>query len=223
MELFQKNSSSHVAADRHAELILVWLGWADKDYVAARRLLLNAYLPQGAALANTALEKYLKTLLLLVGHKIPRSHDIVSLCEFLASPLPSLNTVDGNFLKLLSKAYRLRYPDNLEIGFSISLAQPKLLVELDKTVHHIRKGFKFERSSGRPIQTWIDRLIETSDLDLLDKNCYFSNAQRAAVFNQLPNFYEMRVVAEENILEAYYQANIPDDEDFPLDGLRPQN
>ena len=114
MCLKQQNKESRcVAAARPAELILLWLGWADKDYVAARRLLLNAYLPQGAAMANTALEKYFKTLLMFVGKEIPRSHDIVFLRESILASFPNLKDVDGNFLKVLGKAYRLRYPDNL--------------------------------------------------------------------------------------------------------------
>jgi HEPN domain-containing protein len=80
MSIIQQNTGSErVASATPAERILLWLGWADKDYVAARRLLLNAYLPQGAALGNTALEKYLKTLLMILGKKVPRSHDVVAL------------------------------------------------------------------------------------------------------------------------------------------------
>jgi hypothetical protein len=64
-------------------------------------------------------------------------------------------------------------------------------------------------------------MIERNDPDLVDGNCYFSGAQRSDVFNKLTNCYEMRVVALDRILEAYYQASIPDDGDFPLEGLRP--
>lgn len=35
-----------------------WLRWADNDYIAARQLLLDNLLVQGAALADTAIEKY---------------------------------------------------------------------------------------------------------------------------------------------------------------------
>jgi hypothetical protein len=41
-----------------------WLRWADDDHIAARQLLLDYLLVQGAALANTAIEKYFKTIFL---------------------------------------------------------------------------------------------------------------------------------------------------------------
>ncbi|HUX65780.1 MAG TPA: hypothetical protein VMV42_01405 [archaeon] len=51
----------HTEGDR-ARLVLEWLSWADNDYIAARLLLRRRLLSQGAALANTALEKYFKAL-----------------------------------------------------------------------------------------------------------------------------------------------------------------
>ncbi|MFL6351792.1 MAG: HEPN domain-containing protein [Bryobacteraceae bacterium] len=127
----QKTGSESVTSAAPAERILLWLGWADKDYAAARRLLLNAYLVQGAVLGNTALEKYLKTLFIMLGKKVPRSHDVVALHESLLKHLPNLEEISVNFLKVLCKAYRLRYPDDLQIEFSLSLEQPKILTELD--------------------------------------------------------------------------------------------
>lgn len=222
MSIIQQNTGAErVVSAAPAERILLWLGWADKDYVAARRLLLNAYLPQGAALGNTALEKYFKTLMMFAGKQTSRSHNIVALHESILAYFPNLREVDINFLKVLCKAYRLRYPDNLEVEFSISLAQPQVLTELDRTVHRIRRGFRFSRLSGRAIETLIDVMIEKNDTDLVEANCYFSTAERSDVFGKLTNCYEMRVVALDNILEAYYQGKIPDDGDFPLEGLRP--
>jgi HEPN domain-containing protein len=221
MSIIHQNPGSEWGASAApAERILLWLRWADKDYVAARRLLLNAYLPQGAALGNTALEKYFKTLFMILGKKVPRSHNVVALHEGLLKHFPNLEEVTVNFLKVLCKAYRLRYPDNLEVEFSVSLGQPKILTELDRTVHHIRRGFSFSKLSGKPITTLIDPMIKRNDPDLVDANCYFSSAQRSDVFHKLTNCYEMRVVALDRILEAYYEASIPDDGDFPLEGLR---
>lgn len=218
----QNSERISAASAAPAERILLWVGWADKDYIAARRLLLKAYLSQGVALANTALEKYLKTLFMIVGRKVPRSHDVVGLQKPLLKDFPNLEGVNVNFLKVLCKGYRLRYPDDLDVGFSVTLAQPKILTELDRTVHHIRRGFSFKKASGEPVETLIDLMIKASDPDLLDANCYLGSAQRTEVFNNLPNCFEMRVVALDNILEVYYQAHVPDDGDFPLEGVREQ-
>jgi HEPN domain-containing protein len=210
------------AAGIPAEKVLMWLSWADKDYVASRRLLLKAYLPQGAALANTALEKYFKSMLLLAGEEVPRSHDVSALHGRLVTNFPGLQEVNRTYLELLGKAYRLRYPDALEPGFSVSLSQAKTLTELDRTVHRIRQGFKFKHSAGRPVQTALDDLLVRADPDLIEGNCYFGNTDRRKVFGQYPNGYEMRVLSADSILEAYYEAvAVPDDGLFRLEGLIP--
>jgi HEPN domain-containing protein len=218
-------STSSVACaeiGKPAEKILLWLGWADKDYIASRRLLLKAYLPQGAALANTAIEKYFKALLLLAGRKVSRSHDISALHGYLLPLFPNLQEVNRTYLSVLGKAYQLRYFDTLKPGFSVSLAQAKLLVELDRTVHRIRQGFRFKHSSGKPVRVGIDLLAKTGEPDLVEGNCYFGNVDRQKVFEQFPHCYEMRVQPGESVLEIYYQATaVPDDGNFPLEGLIP--
>ena len=47
---------------KDAEKTLMWLRWADTDYLAARLTLPAGLLVQGAALSDTAIEKYLKSL-----------------------------------------------------------------------------------------------------------------------------------------------------------------
>ena len=49
--------------------------------------------------------------------------------------------INKEYLNLLFKAYHLRYPDDLKMGYNIALNKTKLLVELDYTVSAIRKGF----------------------------------------------------------------------------------
>jgi HEPN domain-containing protein len=108
-------------ARQHAEASINWLSWADKDYVAARRLLLDGLLVQGACLANTAIEKYLKATLNAHGKRIPHTHDPSRLYQE-AKSFSTLK-LDEAFLMLLVNAYRLRYPDDLKGGFNISLSQ----------------------------------------------------------------------------------------------------
>ena len=68
-----------------------------------------------------------KILFMILGKKVPRSHNVVALQESLLKDFPNLEEVAVNFLKVLCKAYRLRYPDDLEVEFSLSLEQPKIL------------------------------------------------------------------------------------------------
>jgi hypothetical protein len=174
-------------------------------------------------MANMAVEKYLKTLLALLGRRNRRTHDVVSLFNLLKESFPNLNQIAVNFLHVLHKAYRLRFPDKLEIGFNLNLQQAKVLMELDRTVHEIRRGFRIERGSGRPVRSMFTELMEGNHLDLTDCNCYFGSAQRSSVLRQLNHCYEMRVVRRDQILEANYQAIVTNDGDFSSEGLRPQN
>ena len=139
-----------------------WLRWADQDYVAARTLLLKGLLVQGCGLANTAVEKYFKAVLVLNGSSSPkgvRGHDVVHLYE----KLPSAGIDRGlniDFLRVLLKAYRMRYPDDLEVGFNIALEQVKVLAEIDTAVHAIRKGFQFHQQKTEG-PTSLEALIES--------------------------------------------------------------
>jgi len=137
-----------------------WLRWADQDYLAARTLLLKGLIVQGCGLSNTAIEKYLKTLFVLKGLRVPKGrdgHDVPVLNEGLIGAGVDL-ALNKEFLKILAKSYRLRYPDDLEVGFNIVLEQTKIIAELDKTVHEIRKGFQFrEKSRNRDMTRGVKR------------------------------------------------------------------
>jgi hypothetical protein len=174
-------------------------------------------------MANTALEKYFKAVLLILGKEIPRSHKVTSLRASLVASSPGLKEINENFLTVLLNAYSLRYPDDLDVGFSICLLQPTILVELDRTVHRIRQRFSFTKKSGDRVETEVERRIEELDPDLVDSNCYFGSAQRPEVFVRLSSCYEMRVLSRNSIYEVYYLASIADDGDFPLEGLRSQS
>jgi HEPN domain-containing protein len=209
---------------KNASLALTWLGWADNDYVAARSLLLRNLLTQGAALSNTAVEKYLKSLRALQSLPTTRSHNVSSLYENLKKAGMDLG-LNAQYLALLVKAYRLRYPDDLEVGFNIVLAQTKMLVELDATVHRIRKGFVLQKA-GKRIVTRLDSFRQANDPRLTDRNCYFGHqlTDRAQVFQGDCGCHEIRIIADHLILEATYLTNgIADDGVFDREGLKPGN
>jgi len=208
---------------KDARLALTWLLWADNDYIAARSLLLENLLIQGAALSNTAVEKYLKTLHALQSLPTPRSHDVSSLYENLKHAGMNLG-LNAQYLAILVKAYRLRYPDDLEVGFNIVLAQTKMLVELDATVHRIRKGFALEKG-GKLVVRRLDSSLETKDQKLTDRNCYFGHPRndRARIFQEDCGCHEIRVIDDYVVLEATYSTNgIPDDGVFDREGLTPK-
>lgn len=153
-----------------------WLSWADEDYLAARGLLLRDFVLQGTILANTAIEKYLKAALVARKVKFGNTHDVVGLYEALRSS-GSVAPPNQTFLKTLCKAYKLRYSDRLPAGFNISLAQAKVLAEIDSTAHVLRKGFVFVRTDGREFKTKLDIQLEQGQAALLDRNAAFRSSQ----------------------------------------------
>jgi hypothetical protein len=201
--------------------IVRWLSWADKDYLSARPLLLASLLVQGAVLSNTAIEKYLKTICLMASATFPRAcHDVPVLNGILISKGIDLG-LNQQYLELLRKAYEVRYPDNLESGYSICLSQAKLVTELDSTVFKIRKGFEFRHSNGKRLTTYLDHLLESQNKLLLDFNSSFGVAARNDTFTEKNSCYELTVLENGAIIEAEYRTTgVKDDGAFDLVALR---
>jgi HEPN domain-containing protein len=204
-----------------AELVLKWIGWADNDYVAARLLLRQGLLTQGAILANTALEKYMKSISIALNINIPRScHDITKLYSPIIEEIPRLKTLNEEFLGLLFKTYQLRYPDGLKAGFNIVLNNVSLLAELDKSVFEIKKGLRVERASKKIVTTIFDMWKEAAWDGLVGDNCYFGTTNRAELFNRTSTYYEFRFFSSGNIMEITYRSKIQDDGKFMHEGIR---
>jgi hypothetical protein len=198
-----------------------WVGWADQDYLAARSLLLNGMVVQGAALANTAIEKYLKGVCALSG--IPFrgvGHDVSRLNGLLHHRSITLG-LNAEFLRYLNKAYKLRYPDELAPGFNIAMNSIATLVETDITVHRVRSGFKFQQN-GSPVNSKLEEMLKSRSAELLTKNCAIGIADRTQLFAEPSWSYELRVLDSGVVMEASYVVHrLPDDSNFQLQGLSP--
>ena len=201
---------------KSAEKIVDWLRWADDDYIAGRQLLLGDLLVQGAGLSNTAIEKYLKTIFLIRRLPLPKVHDIPALVQRLKKAGIALN-LNQNFLALLFKLYKLRYPDELKAGFRVAMDRTRLLTELDYSVFEIRKAFKIIGPFG-PIGATIEELLARGDRRLLEKNCYFGSEDRTKLFTENSFRYAMRVLAPRNLVWATYETfGVPDNRNFNVD------
>ncbi len=186
----------------HAQKSLDWLFWADRDYLAARRLLLDNLIVQGASFANTALEKYLKAILAVEGKSVPRVHDPLSLYRK-TKPGGTLQ-LDEKFLTLLAKAYELRYPDDLEAGYNIVLSQALILIALDEAIFEITKRFEFGRTDGRPVQRLLDFLVESRDPRIIHMNVALNVVKKDVALNTQSRVYEMRVLPNGTRMEIEY-------------------
>jgi HEPN domain-containing protein len=208
-------------SEAKAKQILQWVDWADKDYISARMLLVEGLLVQGAVFSNTAIEKYLKAICLAAALPFPKTHQVPDLDGLIRSRGINLK-LNADYLRIMSKAYELRYPDSLPVGYNICLSQAKLLTELDCSVFEIRKGFGFRVGSGKGVRTRFDILLEAKDKTLTDSNCAFGSAKREEVFGEKNRHYELRVLQDGNIIEAEYGTEgTKDDGIFDVVALKP--
>jgi len=204
---------------KHNSDTINWLTLADKDYCAARCLFLNNFIVQGVILSSTAIEKYLKTILSIQGcspKKIKSFKHNPSLLFQEVVKTNELLSINQGYLNLLSECYKMRYPDDLPVGFKVGFSTIKMLTELDHTVYKLRSGFSFKPITGKKITTWFDSLIESNDDNLLHSNCYYGSSDREKLFKPNSYCYDMQVSDRLGILEAYYEAQVNDDEKFTL-------
>jgi HEPN domain-containing protein len=192
-----------------------WLRWANSDYLAARYLLLAQMVVQGCVLANTAIEKYLKALHAHVELPIPRSHAVETLYRELKNSRKSTVTLNESFLRVLQKAYRLRYPDALPDGFNISLNQMKVLAELDRTVFVISSAFMFSEGARDSVVT---RTMKSGDSRFLEKNVVLNPEQASAFFGSDSQSFEFRTRKPVDINVEYLSPWVTDDGRFDEEG-----
>jgi HEPN domain-containing protein len=176
---------------RDNEIVKVFhfIKWARADYIAARTLLLSGMLVQGAGLANTAIEKFLKARCLQMGIAGGKTHDVGMLYALIKAQATAF-TLNERFLRVLSKAYRFRYPDELEIGFNISLNQAKLLAELDRSVLEIANRFQFRDSDHKLL---IDQSALKKEPDYEERNIVVDSVEKERLFNQPSRSYDFRI------------------------------
>jgi len=201
---------------------LRWVRWGDGDYLAARLSLLNGLLVQGSQLANTALEKYLKAIIIYSNKPAPRTHDVTALYEKVLLDVPSDLSLNKEFLALLKKAYTLRYPDDLDDGFNIALNQAKILAQLDRSVLEITKRFIMTKD-GKTIAMVLDEAVFKKDDSFLAKNIAVDSSGASALFS-MPSFsYDIRIHNGNLFQVAYSTQSVADDGRFDVEGFAPQN
>jgi HEPN domain-containing protein len=205
---------------KDTEMTLKWLRWADTDYLAARLTLRAGLLVQGAALSNTAVEKYLKSLFSERRLPIPKVHRVSELYENIKKETGSDLSVNESYLRLLEKAYSLRYPDEVPEGFNIALNQLRLLAELDRTVKKITERFQIIRTdTSQKIPLVLERAIEDKDEGILTNNMALNTSLTSALFLGPSRSYDLRM--HKSILREtdYTSATVKDGPDYEVEGF----
>lgn len=111
------------------------LNYSTHDYIAARTLLKDGQAGPGTIMAITALEKMLKTLLILENQAIVvdgSGHRLAPMIDKLVAIDSTLFTSNQvTFVKHIDQAYKIRYPDNIDPSFRIFLPSLKIMENLD--------------------------------------------------------------------------------------------
>lgn len=121
-----------------------------QDYIASRFLLNNNYVIQGVTLASSAVEKYLKALLIIAGGKIRKVHldrkeELHSL--FSNTPLRNIfDPLDDTFIHIIGRSYAFRYYDNIKERETIGFIINQFLCELDFTINLFEKIIVIENN-----------------------------------------------------------------------------
>ncbi len=140
-----------------------------KDYLAARVLLNNDLLIQGAVLASTAIEKYFKAILAFSG-KENSSHLKKAHFNMVKNFDPKLwGDLNEDFIRLLQRAYHLRYLDKLEKNFNPVIASREFLAELDFTVLIIQNSFHLNKNGEEVV------LMYHQDKNSNDSRLFYNN------------------------------------------------
>jgi HEPN domain-containing protein len=202
--------------------MLEWLWWARSDYRAARLLLLGGgeSLVQGAAFANTAIEKLFKTMFVHLGSGFPKSHNVTSLFQRLREQTHTNLQINESFLRLLVNSYKLRYPDDLEEGFNIALNQARTLVELDRTVRHVLNRIViYESGTDKKVDTFLQVAIKENDLGILRNNAGIDPGIAEQLFSQPSQSRDLRVYRGKILENLYTSARVKDEPNFEIEGF----
>lgn len=181
-----------------------FLDLAQDDYIAARLLLRTGLLPQGVAVAATAVEKYLKAALAVKGY-YSKKHLDSGLIQSIEKLFPDLsNALNQDFLKYLKRGFMLRYATVDSDGFAIVLNQYRTLITLDETILKIDSGFLLKQG-GSEIDTPLRQSIKSNDPSVLEDNVPLGGITFSALSQRPNKMYELKVDHKLASIKVTYQ------------------
>ena len=153
-----------------------------RDYIAARFLLNNQFIIQGLTLASTAIEKYLKALIVftLKGKERYTYHfdSLGKLKNILErNHYDVTKTFDPVFVSILEKAYKIRYYDKLKGPIEIGFFLNQFIGELDNTIHNL-ETFIMKMQNDKALHTPYGRAIRNNDHHLYENNFVLNNQDK---------------------------------------------
>ncbi len=156
------------------------------DYIAARILLNKGYILQGATLAATAVEKYLKAILGALNAKVGWLHldklEKIKQAFNGTSYEAIFEHLDNTFLEILSNVYRFRYLDGISKPIQFGFFVNQFLCELDYTVNAIEGVLKI-RNKGKRVSN-LQRDIDDENPDLFENNFLAEKVEKTSFMNR---------------------------------------
>lgn len=182
-----------------------FLDLALDDYRAARLLLRQGLIAQGATIAATAVEKELRAVLALKGVFTKKMHLCPRLLALVFQHFPQLKgAIDEDFVKFLGKAFDLRYASIDGTGFNIVINQHRTLIQLDVTILTIDSGLRLTvNGAARP--TPLQAALDAKDTVLLEDNVPLKNVTLPEISNRQNKMLELRIGANLQTLSASYE------------------
>ncbi|OXG05070.1 hypothetical protein BC749_10959 [Flavobacterium araucananum] len=151
---------------------LIDLGY--RDYIAARFLLNNHFIVQGLTLASTAVEKYLKAVIVFNLEERERYNFHFDRFIYLKNLLSRVNQdvtegFDPLFLEILGDAFKIRYYDKIESPIYMGFYINQFIGELDWTIDFIENFIAKTQSGGQSISPYT-KAVQSRDPHLYTNN-----------------------------------------------------
>lgn len=167
-----------------------------RDYIAARLLLNHHQIIQGLTLASTAVEKYLKAIIVLSIKENERYHvhmDNVKKLEaiLVKNKVKVFEKLDPLFLEILQDIYKIRYYDKLKTPIYIGLFINQFIGELDWTVDFFES---YINPDG--MRTQYRSAIEKKDPDLFKNNFVLGGKDKKKFMEKIDIGFSVYVMAQ---------------------------
>lgn len=166
------------------------LDLAYRDYIASRFLLNNQFIIQGLTLASTAVEKYLKSIIVFNSSEKKNYHFHFDNVEKLKNAVSDCYDIserfDPVFLNILEKAFKIRYYDNLKEEIEIGIYLNQFLGELDATVFNLETFIADTQNFSRKFSSYW-KAVESKEQNLF-KNNFVLKKKDKKEFMEKPGF-----------------------------------
>lgn len=199
-----------------------FLNIAYKDYLASRILLNAGQLYRGVIIANTAIEKYLKVFIYMLGEK-KKTHDVSKLLDITERFDKDLKaTINNDFINFVCKAYLMRYLDTdifskPDKNFYLCVSQYKALAELDYTVYVLQNSINISKD-GFKLESMYHDDISNKNPYLYDNNYVLQEINKTQFIERKQQVYEINSIKREGIFEIYRNTvNVKNDGIFVLE------